>query len=64
MEDAGLQFCMSVYTLPVTVAVDPLTCPIYTMHILQNFPPLPMPSHVLVDFVVFPPGHGRSVTDF
>ena len=20
--------------------------------------------HVLVDFVVFPPGHGRSVTDF
>ena len=25
---------------------------------------LPMPPHVLVDFVVFPPGHGRSVTDF
>jgi len=24
----------------------------------------PMPPHVLVDFVVFPPGHGRSVTDF
>jgi len=24
----------------------------------------PMPTHVLVDFVVFPPGHGRSVTDF
>jgi len=23
-----------------------------------------MPPHVLVDFVVFPPGHGRSVTDF
>jgi len=23
-----------------------------------------MPSHVLVDFVVLPPGHGRSVTDF
>jgi len=23
----------------------------------------PMPPHVLVDFVVFPPGHGRSVTD-
>ena len=28
------------------------------------FPPL-MPPHVLsVDFVVLPPGHGRSVTDF
>ena len=25
---------------------------------------LPMPPHVLVDFVVLPPGHGRSVTDF
>ena len=25
---------------------------------------LPVPPHVLVDFVVFPPGHGRSVTDF
>ena len=24
----------------------------------------PMPPHVLVDFVVFPPGHGRCVTDF
>ena len=23
-----------------------------------------MPPHVLVDFVIFPPGHGRSVTDF
>jgi len=23
----------------------------------------PMPPHVLVDFVVLPPGHGRSVTD-
>jgi len=23
-----------------------------------------MPPYVLVDFVVFPPGHGRSVTDF
>ena len=23
-----------------------------------------MPPHILVDFVVFPPGHGRSVTDF
>jgi len=22
-----------------------------------------MPSHVLVDFVILPPGHGRSVTD-
>jgi len=27
-------------------------------------PPLPRPPHVLVDFVVLPPGHGRSVTDF
>ena len=27
-------------------------------------PPLPMPPHVLMDFVVFPPGHDRSVTDF
>ena len=26
-------------------------------------PPMP-PPHVLVDFVVLPPGHGRSVTDF
>jgi len=24
----------------------------------------PVPPHVLVDFVVFPPGHGRSVTGF
>jgi len=24
----------------------------------------PMPPHVLVGFVVLPPGHGRSVTDF
>jgi len=24
----------------------------------------PMPPHVHVDFVVLPPGHGRSVTDF
>jgi len=23
-----------------------------------------MPPHVLMDFVVFPPGHGRCVTDF
>jgi len=23
-----------------------------------------MPPHFLVDFVVLPPGHGRSVTDF
>jgi len=23
-----------------------------------------MPPHVLVDFVVFPPGHGKSVADF
>jgi len=29
---------------------------------MSNF--FPMPPHVLVDFVVFPPGHGRSVTDF
>jgi len=27
-------------------------------------PPPPMPPHVLMDFVVLPPGHGRSVTDF
>ena len=25
---------------------------------------VPMPPHVLVDFVVLPPGHGSSVTDF
>ena len=24
----------------------------------------PAPPHVLMDFVVLPPGHGRSVTDF
>jgi len=24
----------------------------------------PMPPHVLVDFVVFPSRHGRSITDF
>ena len=24
----------------------------------------PMPPHYFVDFVVLPPGHGRSVTDF
>ena len=27
------------------------------------FGPMP-PPHVLVDFVVLPPGHGSSVTDF
>jgi len=27
------------------------------------FPPMP-PPHVLVDFMVLPPGHGRNVTDF
>ena len=29
---------------------------------LSKYPP--MPPHVFVDFVVLPPGHGRSVTDF
>jgi hypothetical protein len=29
-------------------------------HIFFN----PMPPHVFMDFVVFPPGHGSSVTDF
>jgi len=27
-------------------------------------PPPPMSPHVLVDFVVFPSGHSRNVTDF
>ena len=32
---------------------------------MQQISPPPMPPHVLlVDFVVHPPGHGRSVTDF
>ena len=36
MGDAGLQFCGSVCTLPVTVAPGPLTCPLYyTMHKLH-----------------------------
>jgi len=30
----------------------------------ESFFSSPMPPHVLVDFVVLPPGHGRSVTDF
>jgi len=30
--------------------------------LFSNFFP-PMPPHALVDFVVLPPGHGRSVTD-
>ena len=34
-----------------------------TLMLLLLFPP-PMPPHVLVDFVILPPGHGRSVTDF
>ena len=33
-------------------------------HFLGVFFFFPMPPHVLVDFVVLPPGHGRSVTDF
>jgi hypothetical protein len=32
------------------------------IRIFHNF--YPMPPHVLKDFVVFPPGHGSSVTDF
>jgi hypothetical protein len=31
-------------------------------HIIKNF--FPMPPHVHTDFVVPPPGCGRSVTDF
>ena len=31
---------------------------------LLNCSLCPMPPHVLVDFVVLPPGHGSSVTDF
>jgi len=30
---------------------------------MRIFCPMP-PPHVLVDFVILPPGHGRSVTDF
>jgi len=30
---------------------------------MRTFCPMP-PPHVLVDFVILPPGHGRSVTDF
>ena len=33
--------------------------------LIKKFLPPPMPPHVLfVDFVVLPPRHGRSVTDF
>ena len=31
---------------------------------MKSFVSSPMLPHVLVDFVVLPPGHGRSVTDF
>ena len=31
---------------------------------IPNSPPPPNAPHVLMDFVVLPPGHGRSVTDF
>jgi len=34
----------------------------YLSGLIQISPP-PMPPRVLVDFVVLPPGHGRSVTD-
>jgi len=30
--------------------------------VITNF--FPLPPHVLVDFVVLPPGHGRSISDF
>jgi len=32
--------------------------------IYQKFHFFPNAPHVLVDFVVFPPGHGRILTDF
>jgi len=39
----------------------------YTLYVAMceglSSPP-PMPPHVFVDFVVLPPGHGKSVTDF
>ena len=38
--------------------------PMYAFNgILIFFCPMP-PPHVLVDFVVLPPGHGSNVTDF
>jgi len=36
----------------------------YIMHLCQNFFGSNATPHVLVDFVVLPPGHDRSVTDF
>ena len=34
-----------------------------TVSKVQYFLFCPIPPHVLVDFVVLPPGHGSSVTD-
>jgi len=36
----------------------------YILVYIELFFCRPMPPHVLVDFVVLPPGHGMSVTDF
>jgi len=47
---------------PVQIAISPPQCP-SPMPPPQCPPPHNTP-HVLVDFVAFPPGHGRSVTDF
>jgi len=61
------------YTLIDVVVFDYISFPIFTYTKgMTHFPSHlyvviffgPMPPHVLVDFVVHTPGHGRSVTDF
>jgi hypothetical protein len=38
--------------------------PYMSLETLKIVVPPPMPPHVLMNFVVFPPGCGESVTDF
>ena len=62
-------FDTQIYNLTFLLHVSSLFCHLQeALH--QNWEPhqlfsfCPMPPHVLVDFVVLPPGHGRSVTEF
>jgi len=58
----------------VSISITPLQCICNLTNITTVFCGFPiikyifffgsMPRHVLVDFVVLPSGHGRSVTDF
>jgi len=53
----------SVFTKPSVQPEAPISRSIPALKMEEIFFS-PCPPHVLVNFVVFPPGHGRNVTDF